>query len=1066
MSHTVRIAAVGLFVCCNASLIFGQSAAGQQAREAALSRLETATGGAAVVTDHKATGAARFVRVEPGSNRSLGNGRASSLAEKQQHSNAFFRDYGALIGVSNPQGMRFVSADSDAIGETHLTWHQFHGEVPVFAGMIKTHFSATHELKAVTGTAIPDIDVSTTPAFTRQQASSTARAAVVAERGELSGLRIGTTALYVYREGLAQGVDGPNHLAWEVEITDGAGVRDLVYVGAHSNKIIDKVVAVHDQLNRRAFDGHELAFVPANYPQGAYWLENQSLPTNSVEANNMIVGSKETYDLFSKAFGRDSFDNKGTTMDSIFNRGYDCPNASWNGTFISFCPGFTTDDITAHEWAHAYTQYTHGLIYQWQPGALNEAYSDIWGEVVDQINQRDENPFLARNANACSALSPPVTRLTVNAPVTIAGDYLAQAASFGGALTTTGVTRDVVAAVDAVAPAADGCTAFSNAAAVSGKIALVDRGSCEFGVKALNAQNAGAVAVIVADNQPGLILMGPGAVGAQVTIPAVSVQQTTGASLRTALAAGAVNATLLNKPGTDVSAKWLMGEDVPDGGASRDMWNPTCYSNPGKVSDPYYFCSASDQGGVHVNSGVPNHAFALLVDGGTYNGRTVSSIGMTKAAHIYYRAQSVYQVFDSDFADHADALDASCADLTGRSLTALTGGPSSEVISAADCAEVTDAIAAVELRRAPSCSFAPLLAPGNPAACNIQMTSGVSQPIVTFNFDSDPMATWTADHTTTSSNFTPRDWKWVSLLPPTGRTGGLFAESPNGGVCGPDGENGVLHLTSPEILLPPATDFARATFDHWVATEPGWDGGNLEVSVNGAAWQLVPPSEFTFNNYTAFLFSAADGNTNPLAGQPAWTGNNAGTVNGGSWGRTQVNLGNFAGAGDTVRLRWNYGTDGCAGRQGWYIDTVSLFSCAPRVPSVIVADVSGPEGNAGESDLVFTVRFAPEPIPGAPANTPTGTIKPVTVTYEVVEGSALHGNDFDRVSGTVVIPASTATALFTSATVTVKIKGDVVPEGNETFTLRILSVTNATIGDGEATATIVNDDVIGKPTGQ
>ena len=59
-------------------------------------------------------------------------------------------------------------------------------------------------------------------------------------------------------------------------------------------------------------------------------------------------------------------------MDAIFNRGYSCPNASWNGTFISFCPGMTSDDVTGHEWTHAYTEYTDNLIYQWQPGALNE----------------------------------------------------------------------------------------------------------------------------------------------------------------------------------------------------------------------------------------------------------------------------------------------------------------------------------------------------------------------------------------------------------------------------------------------------------------------------------------------------------------------------------------------------------------------------------------------------------------------------------------------------------------------------------------------------------------------
>ena len=48
----------------------------------------------------------------------------------------------------------------------------------------------------------------------------------------------------------------------------------------------------------------------------------------------------------------------------------------------------TGDDTVAHEWGHAYTDTTHNLIYQWQSGALNESYSDIWGEVVDLLNGR------------------------------------------------------------------------------------------------------------------------------------------------------------------------------------------------------------------------------------------------------------------------------------------------------------------------------------------------------------------------------------------------------------------------------------------------------------------------------------------------------------------------------------------------------------------------------------------------------------------------------------------------------------------------------------------------------
>ena len=60
---------------------------------------------------------------------------------------------------------------------------------------------------------------------------------------------------------------------------------------------------------------------------------------------------------------------------------------------------------------------------------------------------------------------------------------------------------------------------------------------------------------------------------------------------------------------------------------------------------------------MHTNSGIPNHAYALLVDGGTYNGQTIQAIGLTKAAHIYYRAMTVYQVPSSDFGDHADAIE-------------------------------------------------------------------------------------------------------------------------------------------------------------------------------------------------------------------------------------------------------------------------------------------------------------------------------------------------------------------------------------------------------------------------
>jgi hypothetical protein len=490
------------------------------------------------VTLNSATGAARFIALPPAAAAAIGQGPAS---DKANASAKFFSDFGAAVGVSDPAAMVLESTKTDALGETHLTYSQNPRRHPGLRTAIKTHFDAAGRLKAVNGTALPNLTVSPVPSWGVDLASLEAQRSVEQERGAGVGLRTAATRLVVFREGLIKGVPGDNHLAWEIEVTDGAGIRDVVYVGAQTGKVIDTIQGIQDDLFRRAYDGKGLPAPPTNYPNGAFWTEGDHFPTSKEEANNMIVASGEVHGFFDSVFGRDSFDGEGTAMDSIFNRGYSCPNASWNGTFISFCPGFTTDDVTAHEWGHAYTQYTHGLIYQWQPGALNESYSDIWGETVDRINNRgSDEPGIARNANECSSFSPPVVRLRVNSPASIAGPYIAQAASFGGTLDTTGITEDIVAALDdgdaATGANLDGCTQILNAAAVAGKIALVNRGACEFGVKALNAQNAGAKAVIVGRQPARPHPHGPRGRRRPGDHPGGQRLQTTGATLRGALA--------------------------------------------------------------------------------------------------------------------------------------------------------------------------------------------------------------------------------------------------------------------------------------------------------------------------------------------------------------------------------------------------------------------------------------------------------------------------------------------------------------------------------------------------
>jgi subtilisin family serine protease len=127
--------------------------------------------------------------------------------------------------------------------------------------------------------------------------------------------------------------------------------------------------------------------------------------------------------------------------------------------------------------------------------------------------------------------------IKVNTPNGIAGNYLATAAGFGGALTPAGVTADLVATQPANA-----CTSLTNAASLAGKIALIDRGTCDFVVKVKAAQSAGALGVVMANNQPGdPIVMGGD--DATITIPAVMISQADGATIKAQLANG-VNVTL------------------------------------------------------------------------------------------------------------------------------------------------------------------------------------------------------------------------------------------------------------------------------------------------------------------------------------------------------------------------------------------------------------------------------------------------------------------------------------------------------------------------------------------
>lgn len=928
-------AASGLQVSAAGSAADKNDDHGVQAMKAEADGLVTLSG-------ESATRRVGFIRVKGSSGDLMPTKAGRSRSGAAAKADAYLDKYAANFG-SRANELRRDSVEKTPYGWT-VTYSQSYRGVDVFGSMLRANVDKQGDLTAVNGFAAPDLSLSTTPRIGKDAAAraavGTVRANPPGDAGDAdtTGIRAASTKLVVYRLGATKGETGTAVLAWVVEVTNRANVRDMVFLDATTGKLVNRYSLIHDSLYRELYE--------TTYARkGLKWSEGDKFPGKlDVDQQNEVLGTGESYWFFKNGFGRDSYDGAGHKMATVNNDPrINCPNANWNGVTTNYCSGVSADDVVAHEWGHAYTEYTHGLIYQWQSGALNESYSDIWGETVDLINGRmdaDEGDISAkRQVDVCSSHSPARPVAVINSPAGIAKTCQAGAASFGPQLTATGVTGDVALAKDDGQPLPDGtpststsdaCTALTNGAAVSGKVALVDRGACGFAIKVKNAQNAGAIAVLVADNVEATPA-GMSGTDPSITISSVRIRLSDGNLIKTALPSGPVNVTLKDATGVrQDSYRWLIGEDATAfGGAIRDMWSPTCHGDPGKVSDAEYYCATDDGGGVHSNSGVPNHGYSLLVDGGTYNGVAVKGLGLDKSAAIYWRAMTAYQTPTTDFADHADALEASCNDLVGQPIQTLSTATNAKPVAASsirrgDCAQVANMAAAVELRTDPvQCNFKPLLDPNTPVLCG---DGGTETQVWVEDFE-DGLAGWTPAEQVVFSGGFGMPWEASTSAPGDHAGGVAYGPAPDLGDCS-NGANDFSSrdsITSPSVTIPAGNVSPRLSFDHYVATEAGYDGGNVKVSVNGAAFMVIPATAYTFNKPSKL--ADASTSTNPMAGEDGFTGTDGGEI-GGSWGTSQVDLAR-AGVkpGDSVTFRFDIGRDGCGGLEGWYVDNIEVATC-------------------------------------------------------------------------------------------------------------------------------------------
>src|ERR1044071_2340433 len=232
--------------------------------------------------------------------------------------------------------------------------------------------------------------------------------------------------------------------------------------------------------------------------------------------------------------------------------------------------------VLLHEFAHGlgFSQFASlntGALFSGFPDAYNTKLLDLttglhWNQMTNAQRLASATNFgrVVWDGGFVTAGVPSVLvfgspGVQVASPAAIAGPYQFGSAAFGPRVGTPNVSANVVAAVDAADAAGpattDGCSTLINAAAVAGKIVLIERGTCGFAVKARNATLAGAAAVIIYNNAANVNAAPPGMAddginGQFVTIPTISISRADGLAL-----VGQRGAGVLTSIGVDPSVR-------------------------------------------------------------------------------------------------------------------------------------------------------------------------------------------------------------------------------------------------------------------------------------------------------------------------------------------------------------------------------------------------------------------------------------------------------------------------------------------------------------------------------
>ncbi|WP_100332553.1 M4 family metallopeptidase [Bacillus xiapuensis] len=345
----------------------------------------------------------------------------------------FMKENPDVFGLKNVEArLKLVGKETDEMGITHYTFQPVIQGVPISDSKYKIHVGQDGQILAANGELhanAPD-KIKQTRKLSNKQAIQIAwnhiqvnpkelKKKIQTKDGQSLEVLTENSDLAVYHENgkyaLAYQVqlqfaspEPGNWRIWvnaengavlkavnQIEEAVGTGTGVLgdtkslnTYFENNNHYLIDTTKPMNGNIYTLDNYNYEFDMLPGSYITDSDNVFNEERHTAAVDAHYY---AGQVYDYYNDQFGRNSYDDQGANLISTVHFGNDYNNAAWLGNQMiygdgdgeTFAPLSGALDVVAHELTHAVTDYSADLVYENQPGALNESFSDVFGYFLD-----------------------------------------------------------------------------------------------------------------------------------------------------------------------------------------------------------------------------------------------------------------------------------------------------------------------------------------------------------------------------------------------------------------------------------------------------------------------------------------------------------------------------------------------------------------------------------------------------------------------------------------------------------------------------------------------------------